>query len=171
MPIPNKYKVRGFTVVELLIVIVVIAILATISAVAYSGTQRRADGVAIAASAKQWYTLIGAYHAVESDKLVDLDIYCVPNLGRSTSEFSDLPGNQGCFSQPVMDKLISVHGANNIPSGRLPNIGSSFHGVKLDRTSYRLMFVQPGENTCPAWSENNLYTPSIDVTLCSVKLS
>lgn len=37
-----KQKSTGFTVVELLIVIVVIAILATISVVAYTGIQRRA---------------------------------------------------------------------------------------------------------------------------------
>lgn len=37
------YKARGFTIVELLIVIVVIAILATISVATYSGIQSRAE--------------------------------------------------------------------------------------------------------------------------------
>ena len=37
-----KYRNRGFTFVELLIVIVVIAILAAITVVAYSGIQNRA---------------------------------------------------------------------------------------------------------------------------------
>lgn len=42
MIIVVKHKQLGFTIVELLIVIVVIAILATISIVAYSGIQGRA---------------------------------------------------------------------------------------------------------------------------------
>ncbi len=42
----NSYK-RGFTIVELLIVVVVIAILAAISIVAYSGIQARARSIAV----------------------------------------------------------------------------------------------------------------------------
>lgn len=42
MPQPQKHTQRGFTIVELLIVIVVIAILAAISIVAYNGIQSRA---------------------------------------------------------------------------------------------------------------------------------
>lgn len=37
-----RKSVSGFTIVELLIVIIVIAILATISVVAYNGVQQRA---------------------------------------------------------------------------------------------------------------------------------
>jgi len=41
-PIQSSRKINGFTIVELLIVIVVIGILASISIVAYSGIQNRA---------------------------------------------------------------------------------------------------------------------------------
>lgn len=44
-----KQKQAGFTIVELLIVIVVIAILATISTVAYSGIQNRANDTIVEA--------------------------------------------------------------------------------------------------------------------------
>ncbi len=58
-----KRSITGFTIVELLIVIVVIAILATISVVAYTGIQDRAAVSAIASEAKQWRNLFIAYKA------------------------------------------------------------------------------------------------------------
>lgn len=59
---------RGFTLVELLIVIVVIAILAAISIVAYNGVQNRGKAAAaqslasqVAKKAEAWNTIEGVY--------------------------------------------------------------------------------------------------------------
>jgi len=49
-----KQNTKGFTIVELLIVVVVIAILATISIVAYTGIQNRANDAKIKAAATQF---------------------------------------------------------------------------------------------------------------------
>lgn len=54
----------GFTIVELLIVVVVIAILASISIVAYIGIQGRATEAAILSEVSQWKKLFVAYKAV-----------------------------------------------------------------------------------------------------------
>ena len=61
-------QTRGFTIVELLIVIVVIAILAAISVVAYNGiqvrardTQRKADISAIVKSLELYHAIEGVY--------------------------------------------------------------------------------------------------------------
>ncbi len=57
---------RGFTIVELLIVIVVIAILAAISIVAYNGIQQRANNTAAATTAENMAKKIEAYNSVQS---------------------------------------------------------------------------------------------------------
>jgi prepilin-type N-terminal cleavage/methylation domain-containing protein len=49
---------KGFTIVELLVVIVVIAILATISVTAYNGIQNRANNTAIQSDVKNFSTVI-----------------------------------------------------------------------------------------------------------------
>lgn len=58
-----RKTVNGFTIVELLIVIVVIAILATISVVAYNGVQARANDGRIKAAAQQVDKAIQLYVA------------------------------------------------------------------------------------------------------------
>lgn len=55
---------RGFTIVELLIVIVVIAILAAISIVAYNGIQQRARNTTNSDSASQLKTKIEAWNSI-----------------------------------------------------------------------------------------------------------
>lgn len=63
-PYVKKY---GFTIVELLIVIVVIAILATISITAYTNFQQRAKNTAIINAASQSLKMIQAYVAEYGD--------------------------------------------------------------------------------------------------------
>lgn len=79
----------GFTIVELLIVVVVIAILAAITIVAYNGIQQRAYNSAMLSSAKQAYTSMlqyisqtGAYPLTTSDTelCLTVDNICSTNL-------------------------------------------------------------------------------------------
>lgn len=56
-------KQKGFTIVELLIVIVVIAILASITVVAYTGIQERTKNIAIQSDISQVAKLVEAYAA------------------------------------------------------------------------------------------------------------
>ena len=56
-------KQTGFTIVELLIVIVVIAILAAISVVAYTGIQNRANDTAVQSDINNFAKKIMLYHA------------------------------------------------------------------------------------------------------------
>ncbi len=58
-------KGSGFTIIELLIVIVVIAVLAAITIVTYSGVQVKAETAAKQAEAKQWSTAFTSYRSIE----------------------------------------------------------------------------------------------------------
>lgn len=60
-----KRKSSGFTIVELLIVIVIIGILAALVIVAYNGIQQRARNTSRIASAKEIMKIVAAYTAQE----------------------------------------------------------------------------------------------------------
>lgn len=63
----NK-RVKGFTIVELLIVIVVIAILATISIVAYNGVQNRAYEAAVRTDLESYGKKISMYRVQNEEE-------------------------------------------------------------------------------------------------------
>ena len=59
-----KKGIGGFTIVELLIVIVVIAILAAISVVAYNGIQNRANDTAVQTDIRNFASKVMELHAI-----------------------------------------------------------------------------------------------------------
>jgi type IV pilus assembly protein PilA len=61
------HKQKGFTIVELLIVVVVIAILAAITIVAYNGIQNRAKASAAQAAARQTGTKVALFASQNAD--------------------------------------------------------------------------------------------------------
>ncbi len=94
-PISERNNRRGFTIVELLIVIVVIGILAAITIVAYNGVQQRARNSATSAAAKAYYSIFLQY----------------------VTQNSQLPPSQGsntnwCLAHPV-NQCVNAAGSVN----------------------------------------------------------
>lgn len=87
----------GFTIVELLIVIVIIAILATITVVAFNGIQQRAKNTAVVTTVNQVVKLLDGYVAqynkypVYENRCLTKDNQCTP--------FGTAPPNQDIVTE------------------------------------------------------------------------
>lgn len=90
---------KGFTIVELVIVIVVIGILATLAIVIYGDTQRRAHNAKTISDASAWHRIITTYKAV--NKRLPDDWTC---LGQSVNEFPPT----GDFGAGICEKELFV---------------------------------------------------------------
>ena len=96
-------KQKGFTIVELLIVIVVIAILATISVVAFTGIQKRAYNTSTVQSVRSWVNVLAISYASEGTIVVtphpdadNPDTICLGNHG-------EYPDNDDLYEDQCWD--------------------------------------------------------------------
>lgn len=91
----------GFTIVELLIVIVVIAILAAITIVSYSGIRQRAENAAISTAVHNWENTIRLYQST-TEKLPE-DWTC---LGQSVNDFPAVPSQSIGLGQCERNMIV-----------------------------------------------------------------
>lgn len=132
---------HGFTIVELLIVIVVIAILATISVVAYNGVQNRANDTAVQSDLKQIAKKFELYK-------VDKDVYPV---GSSQIGPLGIKVSKGAYG----NGFISGGNAYNLLYCRLVAEGPTRFALMASSKAGSTVFVYKSDtgaiSTLPSW--------------------
>lgn len=125
---------RGFTIVELLIVIVVIGILAAITVVAFNGIQSRAENTKTITSVAAYTKALNLYRT-ENGTFPQHFYSCLGPIGTTCSNVTDsvgaCPGSGGAQAQSVFDAAMkAVAGSLPAPSTqRMTCDGKQFSGA------------------------------------------
>jgi prepilin-type N-terminal cleavage/methylation domain-containing protein len=147
----KSYLKSGFTIVELLIVIIVIAILATIVITAYNGVQTRAKNTKTVSAVEAWAKAVRFYEIQEGDMpdqftcLGNSDTYpsgeCEPGneVWSDIEDFKPYFGN-GDFPEPDTTKITNPEDSSDFRSGAV--LGSG------DGEAY-IWYVQLNTHDCP----------------------
>ena len=155
----------GFTIVELLIVIVVIAILAAISIVAYNGAQTRANNTQTIDAVKQF---IKAYHLYAVDNgdypnatgclgegYPDPNHYCLSQSGTSacwgTGSAVSLAINTAL--KPYMNGKVPSPSMQGAACGTTTYVGAYGYYNSTNKTVTVYMILR-GDQACPPMSPN-----------------
>lgn len=115
----------GFTIVELLIVIVVIAILASISIVAYSGIQVRARNVQQAAAAKSYIDLFASYVALNGS---------YPPISRTRTCLN--LSQSACVNNTAWDRDTTLETALKTVASSLPSANTNTPSISTPKMGY-----------------------------------
>lgn len=124
-----KKSTSGFTIVELLIVIVVIAILAAISVVAYTGIQTRARASAIASDLQATEKAFHAYRAVAGGGSWWRESSGTLLQGGDTS-ISSIISNNSEFRN-FLQKAPTTEGLGTSQPWRYDNDGDTYDGCSV----------------------------------------
>lgn len=173
---------RGFTIVELLIVIVVIGILASATAVAYGGLRSKASVNVAALTVKEYVKILEQYAISNNDKFPQADWACLGEPehfiaeGGYSAEWCHkpyqappiAPGALHPINSTLNTKLKTV--TNKMPNSTMPEIqvnSYTIRGMFYDSSAAQnaglpviQYFLQPSEN-CPTGvlhSRTSVYT-------------
>lgn len=129
-----KRQIKGFTVVEMLIVIVVIGILAGITILAYSGMRMRAEVAALNATAASWIELIEIEELKSNVFSGPPGSYClgndISNFPTSPKFYASVCATEGPFAAGYSVSYFSTWKTKaDLPSGLVPYSKVSAVGI------------------------------------------
>lgn len=130
-----RKTVSGFTIVELLIVIIVIAILAAISVVAYNGIQTRANNNSIIYAASQSVKIISGYTAQEG-------VYPATNTYACITTQSGCVETDGTVRAANSSFDTNIVRVGSVPRNT-PNVSTVGHGLTYNHSDSRQFNGQP----------------------------
>lgn len=175
---------RGFTLVELLIVIVIIAILAAVSIVAYNGITKRANNAARAQELKQWEKMFEMYKTVH-DTYPEVTVssgtghkdgyYCLgtdfPEGACRAYEDTGLYTYEESYSADLMDALREV---GTLPQGTRKPTSDGNIGPYMLNAPYYIAITGVFEGTtaddCPDWTQQGYYAAGDKHVKCQIVL-
>ena len=150
MVVMLKQKQTGFTIVELLIVIVVIGILAAITIVAYNGIQNRANDTAVQSDLRQLASKVMEQHALTGDYPIATSPANIPGIPTFT------------FSKSSYDiSVYNVYYCTGIISGQ-----REFTVAAASKSGKKFMYRShggAGEYT-GTWSNSAVICPGVGFT-------
>ncbi|MFZ2835802.1 MAG: prepilin-type N-terminal cleavage/methylation domain-containing protein [Candidatus Saccharimonadales bacterium] len=135
----------GFTIVELLIVIVIIGILAAITIVAYNGIQNRARNQSMVSAASQIYKGISQYVLDNGAYPTSSNVSCVGSGYPVDSTGLCWSGQSSLSANTLLAPYMS-----NIPSPPMEKIGGLARGILINTSSRVLEYTITGSTTCPS---------------------
>tara|TARA_B100001146_G_scaffold182058_2_gene164451 strand:- start:11 stop:550 length:540 start_codon:yes stop_codon:yes gene_type:complete len=160
----SSKKQSGFTIVELLIVIVVIAILAAITIVAYNGIQNQAKNQQTVSAVRSYYTALASY-AVKNNTLPSARACLGPE-----SFYNSNPCYVGGATYTWSSSLNTAVGEflktpAATASGTVTGSGITASGIFYDNSSGAsgsgyIGFPIFGSSTCPSIAGAQLYGTS-----------
>ena len=153
-----KKRAYGFTIVELLIVIVVIAILAAISIVAYRGIQDRANSSSASAKAAQIARQVQVYYAQNDtypDSLSQAGVTDTSGLQYKVNNTTN--PKTYCLTATTSNKSYYISNTNTSPTEG----GCSGHGVGGAEAISNLVPNPSFESNTTGWSTSAI-SPSIE---------
>ena len=152
-----RKSTSGFTIVELLIVIVVIGIIAAIVTVAYTGIQSQAKNIKTVAAVDSWAKALQLYR-VENGNFPVLNS-CLGD----TNTYQNVGYGVFCWDISYWDVKASLHNAlapymNNYPEPDTTHVGGGATNRRgafyqyISPTHHRIRAVFAGVTTCPSSS-------------------
>ncbi len=151
-----RTKQKGFTIVELLIVIVVIGVLAAITVIAFGGIQNRTENTKTISAVTQWAKAIRMYETdtgswpTVNSCLGDADTYADSYSGRCyTPETSGWVVNSSFLTQmqPYINSYPEPSSKNITNDSAVQYRGAMFYRASTTDIQIRVMLL--GVASCP----------------------